>query len=118
MPTKITRGRCFLRAIALGARRAPAEGLICPTLTSVRSTTGPTDDPYQSSVDSYSLKNHAHEVGRVPFLVGAAIMASVAIYAAWRPGSVFDNVRIEHHELPIDVLASVTLARLNNEVRV
>ena len=33
-------------------------------------------------------------------------MASVAVYAVWRPRSVFDNVRIEHHELPIDDLAS------------
>jgi hypothetical protein len=48
------------------------------------------------------LKNHADEVGPVVFLVGAAIMASVAVYAVWRPRSVFDNVRIEHHELPID----------------
>ena len=44
--------------------------------------------PYQSGVE-YSVKNRADEA-----------------------------VRIEHHELPIDVLASVTLARLNNEVRV
>jgi len=50
------------------------------------------------------LKNHADEAGRVLFLVGAAIMASVAVYAVWRPRSVFDNVRIEHHELPIDDL--------------
>jgi predicted MFS family arabinose efflux permease len=32
---------------------------------------------------------------RILFLVGAAIMASVAIYAVWKPGSVFDNVRDE-----------------------
>jgi hypothetical protein len=64
------------------------------------------------------LKNHADEAGRVLFLVGAAIMASDAVYAVWRPRSVFDNVRIEYHELPIDDLASVTLARLNNKVRV
>ena len=51
------------------------------------------------------MKNHADEAGRVLFLVGAAIMASVAVYAVWRPRSVFDNVRIEHHELPIDDLA-------------
>ena len=59
--------------------------------------------PYQSGVE-HSLKNHADEAGRVLFLVGAAIMASVAVYAVWRPRSVFDNVRIEHHELPIDDL--------------
>ena len=59
--------------------------------------------PYQSGVE-YSLKNRADEAGRVLFLVGTAIMASVAVYAVWRPRSVFDNVRIEHHELPIDDL--------------
>jgi hypothetical protein len=32
---------------------------------------------------------------RILFLVGAAIMTVVAIYALWRPGDVFDNVRIE-----------------------
>jgi predicted MFS family arabinose efflux permease len=29
------------------------------------------------------------------FLVGAAIMAAIAVYAAWKPRSVFDNVDIE-----------------------
>jgi len=38
----------------------------------------------------------ADEAGRVLFLVGAAIMAAVAVYAIWRPASVFDNVRSEH----------------------
>src|SRR6516225_6617260 len=38
----------------------------------------------------------ADEAGRVLFLVGAAIMAAVAIYAVWRPAKVFDNVRAEH----------------------
>ena len=38
----------------------------------------------------------ADEAGRVLFLVGAAIMAAVAVYAVWRPASVFDNVRSEH----------------------
>ena len=33
---------------------------------------------------------------RILFLVGAAIMFSVAAYALWRPGDVFDNVRVEH----------------------
>ena len=35
------------------------------------------------------------QAARVLFLVGAAIMAVVAVYAAWKPRSVFDNVRIE-----------------------
>jgi hypothetical protein len=32
---------------------------------------------------------------RILFLVGAAIMASVALYALWKPAEVFDNVRAE-----------------------
>lgn len=36
------------------------------------------------------------QAARILFLVGAAIMASVVVYAAWKPGSVFDNVRTEH----------------------
>ena len=35
------------------------------------------------------------QAARVLFLVGAAIMASVAAYAVWKPKSVFDNVRTE-----------------------
>jgi Na+/melibiose symporter-like transporter len=38
---------------------------------------------------------NADQAARILFLVGAAIMAAVALYAAWRPGSVFDNVRTE-----------------------
>jgi Na+/melibiose symporter-like transporter len=36
------------------------------------------------------------EAVRILFLVGAAIMASVALYALWRPRAVFDNVQVEH----------------------
>ena len=39
---------------------------------------------------------NAGQAGRILFLVGAAIMASVAVYAVWKPRSVFDNVRNEH----------------------
>src|ERR1700710_412893 len=35
---------------------------------------------------------------RILFLVGAAIMFTVAAYALWRPGDVYDNVRIEYGE--------------------
>ena len=35
------------------------------------------------------------QAARVLFLAGAAIMAFVAVYAAWKPKSVFDNVRIK-----------------------
>jgi Na+/melibiose symporter-like transporter len=38
---------------------------------------------------------NADQGARILFLVGAAIMACVAAYAAWKPGSVFDNVRTE-----------------------
>jgi len=38
----------------------------------------------------------ADQAARVLFLVGAAIMATVAVYAVWKPRSVFDNVRAEH----------------------
>jgi hypothetical protein len=38
---------------------------------------------------------HADQAARILFLVGAAVMASVAAYAVWKPGSVFDNVRAE-----------------------
>jgi len=38
---------------------------------------------------------NAEEASRVLFLVGAVIMATVAIYAAWKPRSVFDNIRAE-----------------------
>jgi MFS transporter len=33
---------------------------------------------------------------RILFLVGAAIMAAIALYALWKPRDVFDNVRIEY----------------------
>ena len=39
---------------------------------------------------------NADQAARILFLVGAAIMATVAVYAAWKPRSVFDNVRAEH----------------------
>jgi MFS family permease len=38
---------------------------------------------------------NAGEAARILFLVGAATMASVAVYAAWKPRSIFDNVHIE-----------------------
>jgi Na+/melibiose symporter-like transporter len=38
---------------------------------------------------------NADQAARILFLVGAAIMASVAAYAVWKPISVFDNVRDE-----------------------
>src|SRR5262249_33271630 len=36
---------------------------------------------------------HTDRAARILFLVGAAIMAAVALYATWSPRSVFDNVR-------------------------
>src|SRR5258708_20516980 len=38
---------------------------------------------------------NADQAARILFLVGAAVMAAVAVYAAWKPRSVFDNVRAE-----------------------
>src|ERR1700737_4683230 len=35
---------------------------------------------------------NADEAARILFLVGAAIMATIAVYAAWKPRSVYDNV--------------------------
>jgi hypothetical protein len=40
------------------------------------------------------------EAVRILFLVGAAIMFTVAAYALWRPGDVFDNVRVERGDDP------------------
>jgi hypothetical protein len=37
----------------------------------------------------------AEQAARILFLVGAAIMAAVTAYAAWKPASVFDNVGSE-----------------------
>jgi hypothetical protein len=39
---------------------------------------------------------NADQAARILFLVGAAIMATVAVYAIWKPRNVFDNVRIEY----------------------
>ena len=33
---------------------------------------------------------------RILFLVGAAIMTVIALYALWKPVEVFDNIRVEH----------------------
>ena len=38
---------------------------------------------------------HPDQAVRILFLVGAAIMATVALYALWKPAEVFDNVRAE-----------------------
>src|SRR5262249_54547548 len=40
-------------------------------------------------------ETHADRAARILFLVGAAIMGLVALFGAWRPRSVFDNVRFE-----------------------
>ena len=47
---------------------------------------------------------NAAMAARILFLIGAAVMASVAIYGAWRPRFVFDNVRYEHRA-PMNPLA-------------
>ena len=45
--------------------------------------------------DLLEVKNPDQAV-RILFLVGAAIMTAVALYALWKPGEVFDNVRVEN----------------------
>lgn len=49
---------------------------------------------------------NADEAARILFLSGAAIMAAVAVYAGWKPASVFDNVRTEQAAVahPLDDL--------------
>ena len=37
---------------------------------------------------------NADQAGRTLFIIGAAIMGMVTIYAVWKPASVFDNVKI------------------------
>jgi hypothetical protein len=39
---------------------------------------------------------NADQAARILFFVGAALMATLAVYATWKPKSVFDNVRAEH----------------------
>jgi Na+/melibiose symporter-like transporter len=38
---------------------------------------------------------NADQAARILFLVGAAIMAAIAVYGAWKPRTVFDNVQAE-----------------------
>ena len=40
-------------------------------------------------------EKNVDQAARILFLIGATTMAAVAIYAVWRPASVFDNVRNE-----------------------
>jgi hypothetical protein len=49
-------------------------------------------------------ERNVEEAARILFLIGATIMTLLAIYAAWRPASVYDNVRNEHGPatLPLD----------------
>jgi MFS family permease len=54
---------------------------------------------------------NADRAARILFLVGAAIMASVAAYAAWKPKSVFDNVRFEPETAGHPLKDLVRLAR-------
>ncbi len=41
---------------------------------------------------------NADQAARILFLAGAAIMAAVAIYGAWKPASVFDHLRAERED--------------------
>ena len=45
---------------------------------------------------SERLEHHnADQAARILFVIGATIMTLVAVYATWRPASVFDNVHVE-----------------------
>jgi hypothetical protein len=46
----------------------------------------------------------ADQAARILFLLGAAIMTTIAVYALWKPANVFDNVRIEGNGHPIEDL--------------
>jgi MFS family permease len=46
----------------------------------------------------------ADQAARILFLLGAAIMITIAVYALWKPANVFDNIRIESDGHPIDDL--------------
>jgi hypothetical protein len=46
----------------------------------------------------------ADQAARILFLLGAAIMTTIAVYALWKPANVFDNVRIESDGHPIQDL--------------
>ena len=50
---------------------------------------------YRRQSQRPARRESADQAARMLFLVGAAIMATVAAYAAWRPASVFDNLRNE-----------------------
>jgi len=55
---------------------------------------------YLGGVVSEMLEgSNADQADRTLFLVGAAVMATIAVYGAWRPGSVFDNIRSEQREV-------------------
>lgn len=43
---------------------------------------------------------NADEAGRILFLLGAAIMTAVALYALWKPRSVYDNLQTETEIAP------------------
>ncbi len=52
--------------------------------------------PHGGTLSGLLGDRNADQAARIPFLVGAAIMATVAAYAVWKPRSVFDNVHAEH----------------------
>jgi hypothetical protein len=47
------------------------------------------------TLSNFLEARNADQAIRILFLIGAAIMAAVAVYAAWKPRSVFDNVQSE-----------------------
>ena len=47
------------------------------------------------ALSSHLEHQGADQAVRILFLVGAAIMLTIAVYSLWRPSDVFDNVRVE-----------------------
>jgi len=47
------------------------------------------------SLSNLLEQRSAGAAGRLLFLIGAAVMAATALYALWRPSTVFDNVKSE-----------------------
>ena len=48
------------------------------------------------SLSNILEEKNADQAVRILFLIGAAIMAAIAVYAFWKPRSVFYNVRYKH----------------------
>jgi Na+/melibiose symporter-like transporter len=57
------------------------------------------------TLSGFLEEKSADDAVTILFLVGAAVMAAIALYALWRPAAVFDNIRVESNADPIKDLA-------------